>query len=382
MYNTSKDFSFEVLDRIPITGRDIAIRDRAIEIFNNKLIRKVEYNAKVYDKLVTDEQTLNDYIVPFNELRFDVNEGGYIGQHLTYKGGAASTRLIDNGLNHFTNKLDINPKYLKGLINSRTEWGTKLAERIMNDHASHSNKKVLVRSTGDETRGILSDTYDRYSTLAIINHVMKVTKGNVYISNISYDGLTVSIEIVSKKIVPVNINGQVVFMIFGAHIRNSSFGTSALDVRTFTIQMICSNGMTGTRNLREVHRAGRIMANGMLSNDTLIARAEYKKGLITDGLNHVFSTQNITNSVLSMEAAGSTEIDMEIAIKKLAKQKIQQSEIKEINDIILNNHETDGLTNSPTLFKLSQAVGAVAREKPTSRRLELMDIAGNIINIQ
>ena len=293
-----------------------------------------------------------------------------------------SKYLIDNATNQLLNKLDIIPKYFKQLQHSKQDWETNLATIILNEHSRHNDKRLLIRSVNDEVRGILSNQYERYSTIAIVKHVLDTLKNNTYVSNVSYDGLSISIELVSRKIIPIQLKNEIQFVIFGVQLRNSSFGTSALDIRSFILQIVCSNGLTGIRNLREIHKGRKIVSDTfVLSNDTLLAGAEYKKGIITDTLQYVFSGQNVTNNILALEQAGNKEIDLDIAVKNLSKRKVQQKEIDDIRAILLNNNIDDGIPQEPTVYKLGQAISRVANDRPTTRRMELLDIAGNIIGI-
>lgn len=99
---------------------------------------------------------------------------------------------------------------------------------------------------------------------------------------------------------------------------------------------------------------------------------------LTKGL---FSRETLERKAYEIQGASEIEVDLDREITRLTKGGILlKSEGEEVEKILMRNDPNDGVQGAATLWKLTQAITAHARELSPERSRELHEISGNLMN--
>jgi len=333
-------------------------------------------------KIQHDGELLNDYVPYFKQLKFGLNDAGKI-KVAGFNGD--NNEFSRYAFGQMSERLGIPSRYMNILNDEGKLWQRELAVFNLNTHAENvKNEKVLVRLVDEKIRGVLSERYRRLNTALIFQAYLMaaMNKEAVLVDAYSNDDIDF-IEVVSPELVHVPLkNAPSLWQIFGARLRNSNFGKSALQLQTFTINLRCTNGMVGENMIREVHLGARIPDNIRISESTVRKDTEAIAAIVTDTVDTIYDPSNVENQVKLLQAADLIEIEIPKEIEQLPKMGISSGEITELEAILMNGKAEDGVEGKPTLLKLAQGMTAVARnrsEKDGERGRELEDIASKML---
>lgn len=134
-------------------GLNNVIRERIA-----KRIQKGGMNAQeAVQRLISEGKVANDYIAYLganntrkSQVTFGTNQvvEMKLGEDGVYK-------IHDNAIGQLGDKFNVPAKYLRELA-SGNEWQRNLASTILNEHSAWTNRtRTLVRTVGDEVRGVL-----------------------------------------------------------------------------------------------------------------------------------------------------------------------------------------------------------------------------------
>lgn len=280
-------------------------------------------------------------------------------------------------------KLGIPPAYIRDLSQSREPWQAALAARILNDHSGHSERqRLLVRAVGQDIRGILSDKYRRLDTRFIAqSFISSVQDTGAMIFDAHASDTKWWIEAIHPQILPVPTPGNgTLYMAFGSRLASSDFADSTLDLRFYMLHVWCLNGVVMESVLRQVHIGGRIPEDLQLSKQTYVYDSKTQAGIVRDVVRQLFSRGNYEKRVALIQNAAAEEVDMDAEVKRLPKLGLLKMEADEVGKVLVNNRSEDGALGAPTLWRLAQAVGAVARDKEPRRRREIEELAGALLS--
>lgn len=338
--------------------------------------------------IYNDGMNIQDYAVSSRKLSFVENDRKL---NVNFGNGRFDNFIVNpHALTQLAAKYDINSTYAQKLTAIDVKkpsyedslWRLNLLVHTMNEFAKNNDNRFLMRTVQGELRGAMSDSFKRYSSVEVYKSFFQAAgqiDSNLIISDLHYDGLSGYIEMLKMIPYAVNIEGKTTYFCFGAQMRNSDFGAAALDVKSFMMQLICLNGMTRTSVLREIHRGARLGTTDIqLSSETLIAEGRAKALFVRDVLGSVLRPQHIEKQIAIIEGAARIEVDMKKEFEKLPKLGVHKGEVEELETIILNNREEDGLMGAPTLHKLAQGLSAVGRNRGGERERFLMDVTGKI----
>lgn len=293
-----------------------------------------------------------------------------------------SYKLHDNAVGQVATKLNVPSAYLRQLVKG-DEWQRKLAQEIMNRHSEWTERnRVLVRTVGEEARGVLSDSYRRLSSPIILTSFMEEVQnqGGVLIGG-HFDDTRIAFETIcpAPLMLQTPKNGEVA-LAFGARISSSDYGDGALQIRSFILQGICLNGMVRESVMREIHLGAKLPDNLMLSEKTYELDTLATASAVKDMTRHVFSREMIRCKVEEIMEASNREIDSVQALTGLNKAgKITKAEGEKVTKILMNSNPNDGVQGASTLWKLANGLTAFARTADPRRERELAEIAGDII---
>lgn len=367
-----------------LNPRDSELIDRDINILQTAIGGRRQSNSNTYKEIILDENSLVDAISRYTNMTFD-EVGGELEMTLAVNDGREKYTMHKNAVMQLASKFKIEGRYISKLLKDNSKWSTDLLAYTLSQYTANTRTgdnglvRAVVRPEKAQVRAVMSDSYHRYSTGAIYNGLLVDYKDKAIVLKTQYDSLSSYLELISNKLKSFYVDGQLVNMVFGLHIRNSSFGAAALDVRPFNYKVICGNGMTTKSEFRAIHMAGKRNDYGFLSNETLMMEAELNKRKVLDAANFIFSDDKVNEQIYAMTNLGEAKVDAK-DIKKLGSLGIKQSEIDQISDIILGGSPEDGLLGNNSAYDVAQAITRMSQDKPLAREKELQDIAGNFID--
>jgi len=363
------------------------------EVVINKVNRMIEGKAvgvqATMERLVNEGKIAQDYIAPIGvNLR---NQGerpiitfaGNLGSsvQMTMPDGVFS--LHSNAVGQLADRMGIPTRYLKNLATGES-WQVELAAMILNEHSSWTQRsRVLVRTVGNQVRGVLSDTYRRLNSVEILTAFVQEAAGQGAVISDAYMNDT---KVWAETILPTPINiptknnGDVIVFV-GARFSTSDYGDGAVDMRTFMLNGACLNGMVRESVMRQVHLGSRLPDSIALSDRTYKLDTETTVSAVRDLTRGLYSKDNIMQKALEIQGASEIEVDFDKELKKLQSNgSILKAEQQEVEKLLMKNDPNDGVQGGATLWKLTQAITAHARDLTPERARELHEISGNLLN--
>jgi hypothetical protein len=244
-------------------------------------------------------------------------------------------------------------------------------------------QRILVRSVGNEVRGILSDSYRRLNSVDILTAFMEEADRQ---GAVVADARMTDTKIWAETILPMPIiiptvkNGDVVIFM-GARFSTSDYGDGAVDMRAFLLNGACLNGMVRESVMKQIHLGSRLPDNLQLSNRTYELDTQTTVSATRDLTKALFSRDAIMQKAVEIQGASGIEVDFDTELRKLVKAgSLNKSDQDGVQKILMCNNPEDGMSGEATLFKLTQAISAHARELEPRRSRELHEISGLLMN--
>lgn len=358
-------------------------------ILSKKLEETLSAKSKpIADAIAQIERTnslLDDYIVPTERLSF-THQNAEDRVILTFQNPTASTlsnsfSLHPHATGQIADKMGVPSGYLKKLCYG-SEWEKYLATTIMNTHNENTRRdRVLIRAVQNEVRGYLSDRYRRLNGMEIFTAFLIGAQATNSVLVDAYSGETKGfLEVIHPEIIEFDtpLNGKQ-FACFGARIRNSDFGDGALELRIFMMNVVCMNGMVGESLLKEFHLGNRLPLDLKLSEDTYIKETQAKAALVADIMRQVYLPQNTERMIEAVTKSSAQMVNLQREVERLPKLGLTMTESETVEKLLMENNPDNGLQGQPTLWKLVNAMTAVARDSAPDRKRELETIASNLI---
>lgn len=265
------------------------------------------------------------------------------------------------------------------------EYGGELVTDALNTVYRHrGEEKFLVRSSNQEIRGVLSDTYRRMDSGPILDAFAKTCYeiGAVPIEGISGD-LRFSVKALIPKTYTVGKEGNEEVFAFGVSLSNSDFGCGALSLQFFLWRIWCSNTATREDSLRKVHLGKRLAENIEYARETYDADTQAMALMVRDHMRGILAPPKIEEALVVLETAMETSIDPKAFFGKggeLEKLRLSKGEIENARETF-NNGDITVLPRGTSVARMSQAVAWIAQSASPERRMELERAAGEIIEL-
>ena len=274
-------------------------------------------------------------------------------------------------------------RYLRSLA-SGEPWAVALAAHLLNQHSDWTQRsRVLVRTVGQQVRGVLSDSYRRLNSVEILTAFVQEAAGQGAVISDAYMNDT---KVWAETILPTPItiptvkNGNVVIFA-GARFSTSDYGDGAVDMRAFLLNGVCLNGMVRESVMKQVHLGSKLPDNLALSNKTYELDTKTTVSAVKDLTKGLFCKDNLMKKACEIQGASEIDVDFEHELKRLtASGGLLKQEGKEVEKILMRNDPEDGVQGGATLWKLTQAITAHARELTPERSRELHEISGQLMN--
>jgi hypothetical protein len=181
-------------------------------------------------------------------------------------------------------------------------------------------------------------------------------------------------------VIPTRKNGDVVIFA-GARFSTSDYGDGAVDMRAFLLNGACLNGMVRESIMKQVHLGSRLPDNLQLSQRTYELDTKTTVSAVRDLTRGLYSKENIMQKAIEIQGACEIDVDFDNELKNLVKKgSLLTSDSDSIEKILMNNNPADGVQGEATLWKLTSAITAHARELEPRRSRELHEISGALLN--
>ena len=165
------------------------------------------------------------------------------------------------------------------------------------------------------------------------------------------------------------------------YLRTSDYGDGSVDMRSFLLNGACLNGMVRESVMRQVHLGSKLPDNLALSQRTYELDTQTTVSAVRDLTQGLYSKDNLLRKAHEIQGASEMVVDLDNEVKKLTRDGwLLKAEGEAVQKILMNNNPDDGVTGAPTLWKLTQAITAHARELSPERSRELHEISGNLLN--
>jgi hypothetical protein len=362
------------------------------EVVMNKVQRMIDgKTADVHatmERLINEGKIQQDYIAPIG-VNLKANDHSPVitfdgqGEQLMMNMPDGQFDLHINAIGQLAERMGIPQRYLKTLANGEA-WARNLAATVLNEHSDWTQRsRVLVRTVGTQVRGVLSDSYRRLNSVEILTAFIQEAAGQGAVISDAYMNDT---KVWAETILPTPItvptakNGDVVIFA-GARFSTSDYGDGSVDMRAFLLNGACLNGMVRESVMRQVHLGSKLPDTIALSQRTYELDTQTTVSAVRDLTKGLFSKDNLMQKALEIQGASEIEVDMDKEIKKLTRDGgLLKAEGQAVEKILMKNDPDDGVQGASTLWKLTQAITAHARELTPERSRELHEISGQLMN--
>lgn len=360
------------------------------QVVMNKVQKMIDGKAvgvqATMSRLIEEGKIAQDYIAPIG-VNLKAQEHSPV---ITFSGESrlmmnmpdGQFSLHDNAIAQLADRMGIPQRYLRSLA-SGEPWAIMLAAHMLNQHSDWTQRsRVLVRTVGHQVRGVLSDSYRRLNSVEILTAFVQEAAGQgAVISDAYMNDTKVWAETIlpTPITVPTKNNGDVVIFA-GARFSTSDYGDGAVDMRAFMLNGACLNGMVRESVMKQVHLGSKLPDNLALSQQTYELDTKTTVSAVQDLTRGLFSADTIKRKAYEIQGASEMEVDLDHELKKLTGNGwLLKQEGKEVEKILMRNNPDDGVQGGATLWKLTQAITAHARELSPERSRELHEISGELL---
>ena len=361
------------------------------EVVMNKVRKMIDGKrvgvAATMERLINEGKIAQDYIAPLG-VELKRNDHSPV---ITFNGeGSLTMNMPDgqfslhaNAIGQLADRMGIPQRYLRTLAGG-AEWQIALAATMLNEHSGWTQRsRVLVRTVGTQVRGVLSDSYRRLNSVEILTaFVQEAAQQGAVISDAYMNDTKVWAETILPQplVIPTAKNGDVVIFA-GARFSTSDYGDGAVDMRSFLLNGACLNGMVRESVMKQVHLGSKLPDNLRLSQETYELDTKTTVSAVKDLTSGLFSKDTLMQKAYEIQGASEMEVDLSHELNRLTSNgSLLKSESSEVQKILMRNDPEDGVQGGATLWKLTQAITAHARELAPERSRELHEISGQLMN--
>jgi hypothetical protein len=361
------------------------------DVVMNKVKRMIDGKAvgvnETMQRLIHEGKIAQDYIAPIG-VNLKLNDHSPV---ITFEANGSlkmnmpdgQFSMHDNAIAQIADRMGIPQRYLRTLAGGE-QWERNLAATVLNEHSGWTQRsRVLVRTVGEQVRGILSDSYRRLNSVEILTAFVDSASGcGAVISDAYMTDTKVWAETILPQpiAIPTANNGEVIIFA-GARFSTSDYGDGSVDMRTFMLNGACLNGMVRESVMRQVHLGSKLPDTLALSQKTYELDTQTTVSAVRDLTSGLYSKDTIMQKALEIQGASEMDVDFDRELSRLTQNGwLLKSEGKEVEKILMRNDPNDGVQGGATLWKLTQAITAHARDLDPVRSRELHEISGELLN--
>lgn len=252
-------------------------------------------------------------------------------------------------------KLRIPSRYISRCVEEHRE---DLAADNLRSWMENDDRKIMLRQYDGHIRGIMSGSYSRYDAPDILQSVKEVFGKTLTLKGSFLNEERLHLRLVETEMLP--IEGEDLYA--GITLDSSDIGRSGLAVKFFIYKQICTNGLTIAKSSGKLFRQKHIGLN----------HKDFKEGL-EEGLE---SFNNVKEDVIEM-IKKTHEIPLTKDIEALSEKvkvatNLSDDDIDQVMVLVADKYES-------TQWGLINGITEVAQKFTLERRLELEEIAGNML---
>ena len=355
--------------------------EKAREFMTAYIAKNRERSVGVVSRLMSE--VIHDTIVPKSSIKVEPM-GLEVALGLSLYDGVIPvdrSRLHPHALRQIAERVGV-PSANKVVSELGTsEWGRRLTAEIVNEHLEHNvadPTRYLVRSVGDQIRGVLSDKFRRLDTRPVLGTAIEeaTNLGGVVANGWSND-TRISLRVLIPEVIET-VEGTGDYVAFGLDYSGSDYGDGAIDMKAFILRVLCLNGMMTSSEFRQIHLGRRLPENITFSEETYRLDTEATTSAVRDMTRTLLSQERRTALLGSIRKAAAEKIDPK---EKLAV--IRKRLTKGESDAIASSYATAGIEELPpgeNSWRFAQAIALVARNIDDGvRRMELEGLAGQVM---
>lgn len=364
------------------------------EVVINRVHRMIDGKAAdveaTLNRLVSEGRISQDFVAPIG-VNLKAADRSPVVTFSHANGGAVELRmpegafsLHDNAVGQLADRMGIPQRYLRTLAGGRDDWQRDLAAHLLNQHSDWTQRsRVLIRCVGQQVRGVLSDSYRRLNSVDILTaFITEAAASGAVVADAYMTDTKVWAETILPQpfVVPTAKNGDVVIFA-GARFSTSDYGDGSVDMRSFLLNGACLNGMVRESVMRQIHLGSKLPDSLALSQRTYELDTQTTVSAVRDLTSGLYSRDTLLQKAYEIQGASEMEVDFDSEIKRLTRDGgLLKSEGEEVKKILLKNDPEDGVQGASTLWKLTQAITAHARDLDGARSRELHEISGALMS--
>lgn len=262
------------------------------------------------------------------------------------------------------------------LMRFHKEVGNELLAHNLTTLFKQSDKVNLVRTVGNQVRGLLSDRFKRMDARPLLESFVK---GCEHIGARPIEGFVEDTRVIMRAVLPLifePVDNEV--MIFGYEWRTSDFGHGAHSMNLWTKRLWCTNHAILDEVLRQIHLGKRLDESINLSQLTVDLNTEATASALFDTVIEMLSPRRVELYMDGIREANETEMSP-TQIKNFLKMKFNKAEVESIINQF-NSPDIENMPKGQTKWRLSNAISWVANELDTvDEKLRYQQIAGDMI---
>ena len=100
---------------------------------------------------------------------------------------------------------------------------------------------------------------------------------------------------------------------------------------------------------------------------------------VGDLARQLYSHETIRKKAIEIQRASETDVDFTTELQRLVKNnRLLKNESEQVEQLLMQNRPEDGLQGEATLWKLTQALTAFARDAEPTRSREMQELSGEL----
>ena len=267
-----------------------------------------------------------------------------------------SLPMSDLAIGHLCGKLKVPSRYFTRLVDNNQN---ELAADNINCWLGDNQKDLFLREYNGRIRGVLSGSYSVYDAPDILKTVAEVFDPDRF----KLKGSFINEERLHLRLIEnemMDVEGEDLFA--GISLDSSDVGRSGLQVRFFVWKQVCTNGMMIAKSDARLFRQKHIG----------ITHDEFAEGL-NEGLNAFYDLKDKVAEQITATSEIPVKEDMEELLEDIkTKTNLSDESATKVIECMITKYDRNqwGLINGIT---------EVAQEFTLERRIELEEIAGNML---
>lgn len=252
-------------------------------------------------------------------------------------------------------KLRIPSRYISRCVENHRE---DLAADNLRSWMENDDRKIMLRQYDGHIRGVMSGSYSRYDAPDILDSVKDVFGSKLTLKGSFLNEERLHLRLVETEMLPIENED----LYAGITLDSSDIGRSGLSVKFFIYKQVCTNGLTIAKSSGKLFRQKHIGLNHEDFKTGLEAGLESFETVKEDVIEMIKETHNIP---LTQDIEALSE-------KVKAATKLSDDDIDQVMVLVADRYE-------PTQWGLINGITEVAQKFTLERRLELEEIAGNML---